>query len=116
MDHIYDDMVVRNAKVNIILPEHSLVRQIHTPYPVSSQSDGTHSTYLDTAGRPMITLRAHNLVENHIEDIEIEYEFSKSYLGKEPLLVAGALVSLFLTVMICVRLDFTLTKSGEKSK
>ncbi|KAI5718338.1 hypothetical protein M8J77_019701 [Diaphorina citri] len=116
VDHIYDDMVVRNAKVNIILPEHSLVRQIHTPYPVSSQSDGTHSTYLDTAGRPMITLRAHNLVENHIEDIEIEYEFSKSYLGKEPLLVAGALVSLFLTVMICVRLDFTLTKSGEKSK
>lgn len=116
LDHIYDDMVVRSANVRIILPEHSTVTKIHTPYPVSSLSDGTHSTYLDTTGRPVISFLAQNLVENHIDDIEVEYEFSASYLAKEPLLVSAALVSLFVTLMICVRLDFSLSRGGAKKK
>lgn len=109
-------MIVRSARLSIILPEHSTIRSVHTPYPITSRIDGTHATYLDTAGRPVITLTAENLVEQHIDDIEVEYEFSKSYLGKEPLLVAGALGLLFLVMMVCVRLDFSLKREKEKTK
>lgn len=64
----------------------------------------------------MLSFVAQNLVENHIDDIQIEYEFSSVYLAKEPLLVSAALVTLFVTLMICVRMDFSLIRGGAGKK
>uniref|UniRef100_A0A8D8M298 Dolichyl-diphosphooligosaccharide--protein glycosyltransferase subunit 1 n=1 Tax=Cacopsylla melanoneura TaxID=428564 RepID=A0A8D8M298_9HEMI len=113
VDHIFDDMVVKSATVDIILPEHSVVRNIITPYPVLSQGNSVHSTYLDTEGRPVVSFKVGNLVEQHIEDIQIEYEFSFSYMYKEPLLVAAALATVFVVMMACVRMDLSLSKADK---
>ncbi|XP_011495905.1 PREDICTED: dolichyl-diphosphooligosaccharide--protein glycosyltransferase subunit 1 [Ceratosolen solmsi marchali] len=110
LDHIYDDMVVDEMTVKIILPEGSNSIKLELPY-VSSRLPGSlQYTYLDTTGRPVISVAKKNLVENHIQNFQLKYTFPKLLMIQEPLLVTVALYLLFLLVIIYVRLDFSIDK------
>lgn len=110
IDHVYDDMVVEQATVKIILPEGSHNIKLIPPYSVQRLSDQVHYTYLDTVGRPVIVFTKQNLVENHIADFNLKYNFSKVLMIQEPLLIIGFLYALFLVVIVWTRLDFSITK------
>ncbi|KAL3853057.1 hypothetical protein ACJMK2_016639 [Sinanodonta woodiana] len=114
VDHIYDDMVVDQMTVKVILPEGSKNFELKTPYDVVRNKDQVHFTYLDTTGRPVIVLYKSNLVEQHIQDFELHYTFHQLLLLQEPLLVVGAFYLLFVLVIIYVRLDFSITKDEVK--
>lgn len=113
IDHIFDDMVVEEATVKIILPEGANNIKLISPYPVNRQADGLHFTYLDTFGRPVITFTKKNLVENHIHDFNVKYNFSKVTMLQEPFLVIGFFFILFVIVIISTRLDFAIYKEKE---
>lgn len=115
IDHIYDDMVIEQATVKVILPEGSTNIKLITPYPITRLADELHYTYLDTVGRPVIVFSKKNLVENHIHDFNLKYSFSKVLMIQEPLLVVGFLYVLFLLVIIWMRLDFSITKERDGS-
>lgn len=110
IDHIFDNMVIKEAIIKIILPEGSHSVELNLPYSAERLSDTLHFTYLDTIGRPVITIQKTNLVEDHIESFELRYVFPKMFMLLEPLLIIAFLFILFVTVMIYVRLDFSLTK------
>lgn len=110
IDHFFDNMVVKEAIIKIILPEGSHSVELNLPYNAERLSDALHFTYLDTIGRPVITVRKTNLVEDHIEHFELRYVFPKMFMLLEPLLIIAFLFILFVTVIIYVRLDFSLTK------
>lgn len=113
IDHIFDDMVVDELLVKIILPEGCSNIKLITPYSVNRLPDELHYTYLDTFGRPVISFTKKNLVENHIHDFNLKYNFSKITMLHEPLLVIGFLFILFVLVIIWMRLDFSITKDRE---
>lgn len=113
IDHIFDDMVVGEATVKIILPEGANNIKLISPYPVNRHADTLHFTYLDTFGRPVITFSKQNLVENHIHDFNIKYNFSKVTMLQEPFLVIGFFFILFVIVIISIRLDFSIYKEKE---
>lgn len=71
LDHVFDDMVVEELITKVILPEGSHNLQLETPYPVQRLPDYLHYTYLDTKGRPVVSVRKTNVVENHIQDFEV---------------------------------------------
>jgi len=110
VDHIFDDQIVDEITVKIILPEGSTNLKLQTPYPVKRDPDELHYTYLDTVGRPVIVLHKNNLVENHIQDFTVHYTFHRYMLLQEPFLVVGAFYLLFVLVIIYVRLDFSISK------
>ncbi|KAF4532123.1 hypothetical protein B566_EDAN004129 [Ephemera danica] len=110
LDHVYDDMLVDELETKIILPEGSNSVELATPYPVRRLADTLHYTYLDTKGRPVISITKRNLVENHIDDFELKYSYPKILMLQEPLLVVVAFYLLFLLVIVYVRLDFSITK------
>ncbi|XP_041347808.1 dolichyl-diphosphooligosaccharide--protein glycosyltransferase subunit 1-like [Gigantopelta aegis] len=114
VDHLYDDMVVDELTVRVILPEGSKNIELKTPYPIKRDKDKLHYTYLDTMGRPVIIMYKNNLVEQHIQDFELHYSFPKLLLLQEPLLVVGAFYLLFILVIVYVRLDFSITKDELK--
>lgn len=114
IDHVFDDQVVDHLTVKIILPEGSKNIKLKTPYEVTEGKKQLHFTYLDTIGRPVIVLHKSNLVEQHIQDLELNYTFQKLLLLQEPLLVVGAFYLLFIIVIIYVRLDFSITKDEVK--
>lgn len=113
IDHLYDNMIIEDATVCIILPEGSVNLELKTPYPVVRLPDGLHYTYLDTIGRPMIKVKMSNVVESHISDFELKYQFPKAFMLHEPLIVIVAIYILFLTVIIWVRLDFSIAKDEQ---
>uniref|UniRef100_A0A8C2IX78 Dolichyl-diphosphooligosaccharide--protein glycosyltransferase subunit 1 n=1 Tax=Cyprinus carpio TaxID=7962 RepID=A0A8C2IX78_CYPCA len=110
VDHIYDDQVIDQLTVKLILPEGARNIHVDTPYPISRSQDELHYTYLDTFGRPVLVATKNNLVEQHIQDVVVHYNFNKILMLQEPLLVVGAFYILFFTVIIYVRLDFSITK------
>ncbi|XP_046822670.1 dolichyl-diphosphooligosaccharide--protein glycosyltransferase subunit 1 [Vespa crabro] len=110
LDHIFDDMVVDELIVKIILPEGSRNIKLNLPYPATRLPDSLHYTYLDTTGRPVISVTKKNLIENHIQNFQLKYTFPRLLMLQEPLLVALALYLLFLFVITYVRLDFSIDK------
>lgn len=110
LDHVFDDMVIDELIVKIILPEESTNFKLITPYYVERLDDELDYSYLDTTGRPVIKISKKNLVENHIQNFQLHYKFSRFSMLREPLLIAGALYLLFLMVIIYVRLDFSIDK------
>uniref|UniRef100_A0A673GVT1 Dolichyl-diphosphooligosaccharide--protein glycosyltransferase subunit 1 n=1 Tax=Sinocyclocheilus rhinocerous TaxID=307959 RepID=A0A673GVT1_9TELE len=110
VDHVYDDQVIDQLTVKLILPEGARNIHVDTPYPLTRSQDELHYTYLDTFGRPVLVATKSNLVEQHIQDVVVHYTFNKILMLQEPLLVVGAFYILFFTVIIYVRLDFSITK------
>uniref|UniRef100_A0A1A7XPU8 Dolichyl-diphosphooligosaccharide--protein glycosyltransferase subunit 1 n=1 Tax=Iconisemion striatum TaxID=60296 RepID=A0A1A7XPU8_9TELE len=110
VDHVYDDQVIDDMTVKIILPEGSKNIHVDTPYKIDRLPNQLHYTYLDTFGRPVLVASKSNLVEHHIQDFVVHYTFNKILMLQEPLLVVGAFYILFFTVIIYVRLDFAITK------
>jgi len=114
VDHIYDDMLVDQLLLKVILPEGSKNIKLSVPFDVERQGDEVHYTYLDTSGRPVVVLNKASLVEQHIQDFQLRYEFSKMSLLNEPLLLVGAFYLLFVAVIVYVRMDFAITKDEAK--
>ena len=110
LDHVFDDMMVDELVVKIILPEGSKNIELSLPYPATRLPDTLHYTYLDTTGRPVLSITKRNLVENHIQNFKLKYTFPRILMLQEPLLVAAALYLLFLLVITYVRLDFSIDK------
>lgn len=110
IDHIFDDMIVDDAVTRIILPEGCSNIKLKAPYAIDRLPDTLHFTYLDTKGRPVVVLHKTNLIEHHIQDVEISYTFPRLLMLQEPLLLIIALFLLFVLVIIYVRLDFSINK------
>lgn len=111
LDHVFDTFVVDELVVKIILPEGATDLKLKTPYEVRQLPRTLHYTYLDVTGRPVVTLTKRNLVEQHIQDFTLEYNFPRIYMLREPLVVILAFLILFVTVLIYVRLDFSISSS-----
>ncbi|XP_074645590.1 dolichyl-diphosphooligosaccharide--protein glycosyltransferase subunit 1-like [Tubulanus polymorphus] len=110
VDHIYDDMLIDKFTLKIILPEGAKNVDFGANFDFTRGEDQLHYTYLDTVGRPVITVHKTNLVEQHIQDFTLKYTYQKFLLLQEPLLVVGAFYLLFFCIIIYVRLDFSITK------
>uniref|UniRef100_A0A4W3JWC4 Dolichyl-diphosphooligosaccharide--protein glycosyltransferase subunit 1 n=1 Tax=Callorhinchus milii TaxID=7868 RepID=A0A4W3JWC4_CALMI len=110
VDHVFDDQVIDSLTVKLILPEGAKNIHVDTPYDIDRKPNELHYTYLDTFGRPVIIAHKSNLVEQHIQDVVVHYNFNKILMLQEPLLVVAAFYILFFTVIMYVRLDFSITK------
>lgn len=115
VDHSYDNLVIDEAEISVILPEGASEFEIVYPnYEIVREADGKVKTYLDTFGRPVLTFKAKNLEENHIKNIEIYYKFNPIMLLQEPLLVVIAFMVIFASVIVIVRLDFSISVDENK--
>ncbi|VVC95910.1 dolichyl-diphosphooligosaccharide--protein glycosyltransferase subunit 1 [Leptidea sinapis] len=116
IDHIFDDMQVDELVTKVILPEGVHNIKVNFPFAVTRIPDSVHYTYLDTQGRPVISFKKRNVVENHIQDFQLRYTFPNIFMFREPLLVVGSIYALFLLVIVYVRLDFSIHKPEHPHK
>ncbi|XP_050295309.1 dolichyl-diphosphooligosaccharide--protein glycosyltransferase subunit 1 [Anthonomus grandis grandis] len=116
LDHIFDDMAVDEVETNIVLPVGVSDVKVKTPYEVKRLPDGVTYKYLDNLGRNVIRASKSNLVEQHIQDIEVTYTWKSHFLLHEPVLVSIALFFIFVVVIIYVRLDFSIGKPEHSKK
>merc|ERR550517_1360192 len=109
VDHIYDDMLVEEIEVKIILPEGVSNLELSTPYSVTRGDDTLHYTYLETTGRTVVRLTSSKLLtETHIQDFQVGFTYPARTMMIEPLLLVSAFFFLYLLAIIYVRLDFSI--------
>jgi len=118
VDHLFDDMLIEDTEVRIILPEGANNLELSTPYPVRRGQDDKHFTYLDTTGRTVVVFYSiGDLTENHIQDFQLQFTFPKTSMLHEPLILISAFFLLFLLSIIYVRMDFSITvDEGKEAK
>jgi len=116
VDHIYDDMVIDNVEVRVILPEGATNIKVNAPFPVERKADQVRVTYLDTTGRPVVVLRKSNLVEQHMQEFELTYEFSQVTLLREPLFLVSFFAIILLVVVFANRIDMSISHAKTAAK
>jgi len=109
VDHIFDDMLIEEVEVKVILPEGVSNIELSTPYSMDRQEDSMHYTYLDTTGRTVVRLTSSKLLtETHIQDFQVGFTYPARTMMIEPLLLVSAFFFLYLLAIIYVRLDFSI--------
>lgn len=110
VDHVYDDQLLEQVTVKIVLPEHARNIEFYPPpFDVQRLPNEKHYTYLDTVGRPVVVISKRNMLFQHIQDFEVHYTFDKIMLFNEPMLIVIPLFGLFCLVIVLVRLNFAIT-------
>jgi len=102
--------VVEDADVKIILPEASTDIEVFAPFSPVADSVATHTTYLDTTGRPVVLLHYENLTDKHMGIIYVAYKTPLSAHLKKPVAVATAFLGLFAVAFAWKRVDLRLQK------
>lgn len=110
IDHLFDDMLIDDAEIRVILPEGVLNIELSTPYPVKRESNNKHYTYLDTTGRTVVVFKSiGGLTENHIQDFQLQFTFPHKSMLLEPFILVTAFFLLFMISIIYMRLDFSIS-------
>lgn len=77
----------------------------HLPFSVDSIEYSVSKTYMDSTGRSTVTIKARNLVEDHVQELFVEYEYPESAYLIKPLAAASMLMGIFLVSMVFSRLN-----------
>ncbi|KAH9853610.1 oligosaccharyl transferase alpha subunit [Lenzites betulinus] len=97
--------VVDEAEISIILPEGAIDIDYFAPYPALSERVSTHITYLDTAGRPKISLKYKELTDRHTGIIYVTYKVPFRAHLQKPFAVATAFLGVFALALTWRRVD-----------
>lgn len=111
LDHVFDNIWVKKMTVKLLLPEGVTNVRVQTPFSVQRHPDSLFATYLDTTGRVVVSMSKGDLVDEHIQDLVVEYDFPTWLMAREPLMLIGALMLVFSCVVVYTRLDFRLDAS-----
>lgn len=103
-----EEITIDDFELRVILPEGSAVTEKKLPFPAQEEPLGSRLTYLDTSGRPVLTFKSHNLINEHNLPFEIRYSFPSTLIFKEPLLLIGAYFAFFFAAIVYFRADFSL--------
>jgi oligosaccharyltransferase complex subunit alpha (ribophorin I) len=101
---------VQRAELTIVLPEGAADVRLATPFPPVAMMRETHSTYLDSAGRPALTLEYAHLTDKHAGVVYVSYGVSAPAHVRKVGTVAVALFSIFVLAMGARRVDLSLAR------
>jgi len=84
-------VAVDTQVLKVVLPEGASDISVSVPFEVETSYDRT-VTYLDVAsvGRPVVVIKKNNLVNDHNQNFQVKYSFSKTAMLFEPMLLIGA--------------------------
>ncbi|KAK0190947.1 Ribophorin I [Armillaria mellea] len=106
--------VVNDLELRVILPEGATDVSCVVPFPTSSNIiQTTHTTYLDTTGRPALSFKYQDLTDKHTMSIYVTYRVPLSAHLKKPTAVAAAFFSLFTFALLVRRIDLAISKKGK---
>ncbi|TDL29889.1 oligosaccharyl transferase alpha subunit [Rickenella mellea] len=102
--------VVDEATVKVILPEGAIDVEVFPPFPPKSMTRSTHTTYLDTTGRPAVTFEYSQLTDRHGGVIYLSYKVPFLAHLRKPFAVATAFFALFTVALAARRVDARIHK------
>ncbi|ODV89045.1 hypothetical protein CANCADRAFT_18738, partial [Tortispora caseinolytica NRRL Y-17796] len=91
-----DSFTYDNVSVNIFLPEGATDIKLSSPLPPLSEERFNHFWFLDSTGRPSISLTFSGLTDDDTQRlIYVEYDYTSIALMQKPLMIFSVLMFLF---------------------
>ncbi|KAL7420065.1 dolichyl-diphosphooligosaccharide--protein glycosyltransferase subunit 1 [Cryptotrichosporon argae] len=107
--------VINDVELRIILPEGATEVTVISPFRADSVAHATHKTYLDSIGRPEITLTKSHATEQHAQPVYIRYRYTPAAQAQKPLTVAAVIAGLFVIVAGLRRVDMSIDRKPGKA-
>ncbi|KZV61011.1 oligosaccharyl transferase alpha subunit [Peniophora sp. CONT] len=101
---------VKAVNFTVTLPEGATDVEFWPPYQPKGASFSTHITYLDTVGRPSITLQYSDLTDRHTKLFYVKYKVPSSAHIQKVRTVASAFFVLFAFGFVARRMNFNLSQ------
>eukprot|EP00470_Lotharella_oceanica_P006008 CAMPEP_0170178728 /NCGR_PEP_ID=MMETSP0040_2-20121228/13550_1 /TAXON_ID=641309 /ORGANISM="Lotharella oceanica, Strain CCMP622" /LENGTH=399 /DNA_ID=CAMNT_0010422143 /DNA_START=81 /DNA_END=1280 /DNA_ORIENTATION=+ len=109
----FEGLIVEDATIKIVLPEGSSNIKWVTPFAIDSVDTEVQKTYLDLTGRPVLVLKAKNLMRYHNQYFQVWYSYPSIMIHRGPLFVVIGFATFFACVIIASRLDLTIGSSTK---
>ena len=114
---LFEDVWVEDMEIKVVLPEGATDIKVEVPYPVE-QSWTRRFTYLDSqfnGGRPVLTLRGKNIVEEMDKQVIVSYTFQRQRMIVEPMILVASFFALFVAYSFMARLSPSVKKGAKKA-
>jgi oligosaccharyltransferase complex subunit alpha (ribophorin I) len=109
------DIVADSLSVTLVLPEGAHKVRHYLPFQELEVSTGVKKTYLDTVGRPTLTLRLRNAVAEHSVPLIVTYSLPGWRPWVEPGMCVAAVAACFAAALVAARVDPALEPAGGKA-
>ncbi|KAL1408707.1 dolichyl-diphosphooligosaccharide--protein glycosyltransferase subunit 1 [Vanrija albida] len=110
------DVVVDDEELRIVLPDGATDVEVFTPFPVDAIEHSVHKTYLDTTGRPVVTITKALVTENHAQNVYVSYNYPLSAQLQKPLIVTGVVGVLLFVFIVLRRVDYNIASAAERKR
>ncbi|KAL4511992.1 hypothetical protein ABPG72_012837 [Tetrahymena utriculariae] len=110
----FNDLLAQDYELKVILPEGATDIKSELPFSVDSQYTENTFSYLDTNGRPTLVFKKKNVIDFHNQYFYVHYKLSTINLIKKPLLIFGAFLIFFITLIVLNRLSLKSLKSKNE--
>ncbi|KAJ9110429.1 hypothetical protein QFC19_001554 [Naganishia cerealis] len=107
-------VVVDEAELVITLPEGARNVNVTVPFPVDTIEQETHKTYLDSIGRPRITIKKRMCVEKHEQDVYVTYTYPFRAQFQKVFTVGIATATFFAALALAKRVDVRISKVPQQ--
>lgn len=110
------DMSYDDVDMKIILPQGAKDLKLSSPFGASREVELTQS-FLDSVGRPTISLHFHNLIDaQRVGEIYVSYTYSFRDALRKPLSLAATVMSLFLVAFVSSKIDVSILRRHRQTK
>ncbi|ERN08374.1 dolichyl-diphosphooligosaccharide--protein glycosyltransferase subunit 1B [Amborella trichopoda] len=106
------ETVVDKLTIKIVLPEGSKVPTAEVPFLVE-QDQETSFSYLDVIGRPVVVLKAKNIVPEHNVPFQVHYKFNRIFMLAEPLMLVSAVFLFFVACIAYLNIDLSIARPSS---
>lgn len=105
VNRLYKNMFIRQAKLNVILPEGAKYQDINPYYELENNTQTKYCYFMDVTCREVVSFEVHNLVDHHsTTNFQVTYSFSQIHLFTKPLVLSAFMYSLFILFLLYIRL------------
>ncbi|KAK5665874.1 dolichyl-diphosphooligosaccharide--protein glycosyltransferase subunit 1 [Batrachochytrium dendrobatidis] len=110
------DITAVSAKLVAVLPEGASNVEVATSLDVDQISESVIFSYLDSTGRPAVTIQTKNLIDDLEGVVQITYSYDTMRLLQKPFVVFVYTLGVFFIFIIYSRLDFSISPDVAKDK
>eukprot|EP00467_Chlorarachnion_reptans_P008421 CAMPEP_0114529706 /NCGR_PEP_ID=MMETSP0109-20121206/25007_1 /TAXON_ID=29199 /ORGANISM="Chlorarachnion reptans, Strain CCCM449" /LENGTH=468 /DNA_ID=CAMNT_0001712185 /DNA_START=1 /DNA_END=1407 /DNA_ORIENTATION=+ len=112
----FDGLVIEDHTVKVVLPEGSSNIKWVTPFPIESVDKEILKTYLDLTGRPVLVLKAKNLMRFHNQYFQVMYSYPNVMIHRGPLFVMIGFMVFFGSIIMFSRMDLSIGRNEDETK
>lgn len=116
VNRLYQNMFIRKAKLNVILPEGAMYLDINPLYELENNTQ-KHCYFIDIICREVVSFEVYNLVDHHsTTNFQITYFFPQITLFTKPLVLSAFIYTLFMLFLIYTRLISNSSPTRERNQ